>query len=367
MPKRKPKVFNINHQRTKKQQRKYENISVPLSHLPESLSEMKLFCSNCSSSFQPAWFKKQELPIIPVKPKHENGADYTGPNRWIPTGVSQKCPHCESNVVVDIPSNTMKTKGSLYGDDAHRNYGQKHVFIYTLIGVDQNLLPELNNSVRELKEKICPSKSPKSWSLHMKKLWHGSHREKHDVFKQLNSGDVKNITTDICALIKKQNLFVYNIALSFAAGRKISKRNVAQLKSQAYILLVLNTIDEWTSKKAQPHIFFDAEKSSEANQVIHKWAQDAFIGSQHSLLYGFLAKGIEVPEPKFVKPASHPGLEVADFVSFIIARYYYLKWQGKHFDIDPAEMGLITYLGFDKQGHLLWRRQEGYPWDFFHN
>ncbi len=261
----------------------------------------------------------------------------------------------------------MKTKGSLYGDDAHRNYGKQNVFIYSLVGADQSLLPKLDKAVRELKEKICPLRSPESWKLHMKELWSGGHRKKHHAFKELNFDDVKNITKNFCRLIQKQKLFVYNIALSFASERKISKKEVNQLKREAYILLILNAIDEWTSKNAQPHIYFDAEKPSEANQIIHKWAQDAFIGSQHSLLYGFLSKGIEIPEPKFVTPASYPGLEVADFVSYIIARYYHMKWQEKNIDIDPTEIGLVTYLGFDKHGHLLWRRQEGYPWDFFHN
>lgn len=367
MPKRKPKVFYINHKKTKKQQRQIESLSVPLRHLPESLNQMKLFCNACSSSFPPTWFQKQELPIRPVRPKYEKkGVKYTGPGRLIPTGVSQKCPYCDNDVVVDIPSIKMKTRGSLYGDDAHRNYGKKHVYIYSLVGADQSLLPELENSIKELKNNICPSKPPDSWSLHMKELWSGGHRKKHEVFRELSFDDVKNITKDICSIIKKQKLFVYNIALQFTSDR-ISKKNITQFKSQAYILLVLNAIDEWTTKHAQPHIFFDAEKSSEANQIIHKWAQDAFVGSQHSLLYGFLAKGIEIPEPKFVKPASYPGLEVADFVSYTIARYYFSKWQSKNIDIDPAEMGLATYLGFGKHGHLIWRRQEGYPWDFFDN
>lgn len=367
MPKRKPKVFLVNHKKTKKQLRHFESLFVPLRHLPESLSQIKVFCSACYSSFPPAWFEKQGLPICPVKPKYKKkGVKYTGPGRWIPAGVSQKCPHCNNDVIIDLPSNKMRTKGSLYGDDAHRNYGKKHVFIYSLIGADQSLLSELDNSIKELKEKICPSKSPESWSLHMKELWSGGHRKNHDVFKDLGLDDVKNITKNVCSIIKKQKPFVYSIALAVTSDR-ISKKNITQLKTQAYILLVLNAIDEWTSKNAQPHIFFDAEKSSEANQIIHKWAQDAFLGSQHSLLYGFIAKGIEIPEPKFVKPASYPGLEIADFVSFTIARFYFLKWQGKNIDIDPAEMGLATYLGFDKDGHLLCRRQEGYPWDFFCN
>ncbi|MFA6412172.1 MAG: hypothetical protein WCW53_05690 [Syntrophales bacterium] len=140
-----------------------------------------------------------------------------------------------------------------------------------------------------------------------------------------------------------------------------------RLKNEAYILLILNAIDEWTEKNAQPNIFFDSEKESLASEVIHKWARDTFRGSQQSLLYGFLSKGIEIPEPKFVSPASSPGLEIADLVSFSIARFYDRMWKGKEIEIDPGRMGLVTYLGYASNGDLLWRRQEGYPWELFYH
>ena len=31
----------------------------------------------------------------------------------------------------------------------------------------------------------------------------------------------------------------------------------------------------------------------------------------------------------------------------VIARYHLRKWQGKDIEIDPATMGLVTYLGYD--------------------
>ena len=65
-------------------------------------------------------------------------------------------------------------------------------------------------------------------------------------------------------------------------------------------------------------------------------------------------------------PASTPSLELADFVSYTIGRYFLRRWQGKTIEIDPEKMGLITYLGYDLNGDLLWRRRQGYPWDEFY-
>jgi hypothetical protein len=129
--------------------------------------------------------------------------------------------------------------------------------------------------------------------------------------------------------------------------RRTNKKNAERkrIRDEAYILLVLNAIDEWTTKNAQPNIVFDSEKISKANEAIHGWARDVFMGNQYTLLYGFMSKGIEIPEPKFVPPASTPGLELADFVSFTIGRYYIRKWRGKKIEIDPEKLGLVTYIG----------------------
>ena len=364
--KRTPRIFLIKHKRTKRQQREFDRLSVPLRYLPENLAGFTVNCPFCKTVFRPDWFEKQKLPIVPVKPKFETkGIGYTGPARWIMKQVSQKCPKCGASVMIDLPINKMKAKGYLFGDDAERSYGNKKVFIYSLVGTDQSLLPEFENKIKMIKQGLFPSIPPDSWKIHMKYMWAGSSREKHPIYRALSFGDVINFVDKLLLLIKKSNLFIYNIASVVVQNDTANRKVQSLLKNEAYILLILNVIDEWTTKNAQPNIFFDSEKDSKANKIIHSWARDTFRGSQYSLLYGFLSKGIEVPEPKFVPPASRPGLEVADFVSFTIARYYLRMWQGKEIEIDPKDMGLVTYLGYDSNGDLLWKRQEGYPWDQF--
>ena len=306
--------------------------------------------------------------MAPVKPKFEKkGVKYTRPKRWLLQQVSQRCPSCKADVMTKLPVNKMRTKGSLFGDDAERNYQKKKVYIYSLVGADQSLLPDFEMKVKDVKQNLLPAISPDSWKIHMKDMWAGSSRKKHPVYKSLSLKNVTNFVDELLVLIRKSNLFIYNIALTAFQNNSTDRKVQNQLRNEAYIMLVMNAIDEWTTKNAQPSIFFDSEKDSKANETIHGWARDTFLGSQYSLLYGFLSKGIEIPEPKFVTPASSPGLEVADFASFTIARYYYRKWEGKEIEIDPKEMGLVTYLGYDFNGDLLWRRQEGYPWDkFFH-
>lgn len=367
-PDRKPKTFFFYHKPTKRQQAEIDRLSVPLRHLPDNLSSITITCPTCKIVFTPDWFGKQEISMIPVKPKFETeGVPYTGPKRWVLQSITQVCPRCKACISISLPTKKMRAKGSLYGDDAEREHEGRKVFIYSIVGADQSLLPDLDMKVRALKQSLLPAIPPDSWKVHMKDMWAGTSREKHPFYQYFSKGDVIGFVDQMLALIKGSNLFIYNIALTTDRGRASGISIAEKLRNEAYILLVLNAIDEWTDKNAQPNIFFDSEKCSHANEVIHGWARVAFKGSQHSLLYGFLSKGIEIPEPKFVPPASFPGLEIADFVSFTIARFYDRMWKGKRIEIDPCRMGLVTYLGYDSNGDLLWRRQEGYPWEQFYH
>jgi hypothetical protein len=306
--------------------------------------------------------------MAPVKPKFETkGVPYTGPKRWILQSITQGCPTCKDQIPIPLPTNQMKTRGSLFGDDAEREHEGRKVSVYSLVGADQSLLPDFEMKVRTLKQGLLPAIPPDSWKIHMKDIWAGTSREKHPTYRALSLENVIGFVNQALALIKESNLFIYNIALTIDRYNPIGISDPTGLRNEAYILLVLNAIDEWTENNAQPSIFFDSEKYSHANEVIHGWARDVFRSSQHSLLYGFLSKGIEIPEPKFVSPASCPSLEIADFVSFTIARFYDRMWKGKEIEIDPSGMGLVTYLGYGSNGDLLWRRQEGYPWELFHH
>ncbi|MCA1738452.1 MAG: hypothetical protein LC740_06380 [Actinobacteria bacterium] len=121
-----------------------------------------------------------------------------------------------------------------------------------------------------------------------------------------------------------------------------------------------------TKDRIQPSFVFDSEKDSEANNVIYGWAQDAFYGSRLNLLHAFLARGLEIPEPMFVRPGSRPCLEVADFVSYVVARYCFRKLKNQPIDLDPELLGPVYYLAFVPDGDVVTSMSTGYPWEHFY-
>lgn len=341
-----------------------------LRHLPEELINIRQYCPDCRASFVPEWLEPIYEPLVPIKPKYLiNKEPYNGPARWIPQAVSIKCPLCNRQLIFNLPIKKMGTEGMLFGDEAYRTHGKEIAYTYSLIGADTRLIPEINDSINCLKSELCPSQLPSTWKLHMKDLCSEHNRKRHKIFSGWDESMVQKVIERLFQLIKEtKNLFIYNVA--FTDHKKegsIKEIKIREnLRNDAYIILVLNVINEFTQKGGQPHLFFDADKPPKSGRYIQAWARNSFHGSQRCLLYTFLSRGIEVPEPEFVEPASHPCLELADFVSYVIARYHLLKWQNRKIELDPFNLGLATYIGFNKNGDLIWRRQGGYPWNYFY-
>lgn len=342
-----------------------------LRHIPEELTNIRQYCPDCRAYFAPKWLEPTYEPLVPIKPKYsKNKEPYNGPARWILQAVGIKCPSCKRQLMFNLPITKKKLKGLLFGDEAYRTYGKKIIYTYSLIGADFKLIPEINDLINALKRELCPSQLPSNWKLHMKDLYSEHNRERHKIFHKWEESKVHEAIRRIFQLMKEtKNLFIYNVAFTDHKndGSIKEKKIREKLRNDAYVLLVLNVIDEFTKKAGQPHLYFDAEKPSKSGKYIQAWAKDSFRGSQRRLLYAFLSRGIEIPEPEFVEPGSQPCLELADFVSYVIARYHLLKWQNKRIELDPFNLGLTTYIGFNKNGDLIWRRQEGYPWNYFYD
>lgn len=333
-------------------------LDVPLRWLPPRLAIVTVACRKCGATLRPPWTHRLSRALIPMKPNDSSEED---PGRWVPAGYPVACDGCGTKTLIEVPHKSAVTRCYLYGDESERSCDnpRRHVFMYSLVGACAPVLPSVADAVREAKRCLLPSAIPDSWRLHMKELTCGQKRKKDPRFASLSRRDVDAIIARLLDIVSgDEAIWVYNIAVrGFAPGRA---------KYEAYLALLALVIDELTNQSAHPVLCFDSDRASRADSIVHGWARDLFRNSQYCLLYAFLTKGIEVPEPEFVQPGSHPCLELADLVGYVAARYYHHRWRGSTVEWEPKRLGKVMYAGVDGNGDLIYHRGDEYPWDMLH-
>ena len=291
--------------------------------------------------------------MLPVTPHDFHPV--TNNKIWVPHGIGVKCPQCDTQTLVKLPICPKRGEVHLYGDEAARE--QAGIYTYSLLGAAMPLMPQIEHAIFNLKRSVAPSVVPESWRLHMTEAWSSEKRRRHPIFKEWSIGRVVGLIDSLFELLASlsDDLFIFNVSLTNLPATQ------TELRDLAYISLVAELIDGFTATGFQPHLRFDADRPVTGEYAIQSWATDSFGGLQRTLLYPFLAKGIPIPEPRFVRPGSHPCLELADFVSFVVARYLWQLHQGKEIEFQPARLGKVFYMVRRRNGGLLQLRQTGYP------
>lgn len=327
----------------------------PLPLLPAPLASVMIKCSACGFLYPPDWFRlwPDAFAAVPTK---------SGEGFWVPRAHLVDCTKCATANTIEIPRLARLTTVRLGGDDAHRSHAGLVVFTYSLVGVDHKMQPALEDALREVKRSVEPNRRP-TWLIHMKDILSGHNRSRHPIFHAWSRRQVTLLIEGVCEVFRVAKwLLAYNMC-----NTRVISAPAEALKAQTYLALVARVIDEMTAGQAQPHIVFDQEKRSSQARTVYKWARDAFHGTQRCLLYAFLARGLDIPEPAFVPPGSEPALELADFLSFVVARYHHCRWQKIAPEVDPDRLGSISYSAFEpRNGDLVVRASAGFPWSEFY-
>ncbi len=297
--------------------------------VPKNLLTKRFKCTNCKSLFAPDWLKPRGFPMGSIEAQ-EGGY-------WVRLTAQERCPSCSQYVEISLPVVERKARVLLFGDEAARplnNGDGALLYTYSLVGTSNPFIADIESEIRELKRGLCP--------------------------------EIDELVGGIGEIIRgaDNKLFKYNIVLAGQPQNPNEKREFEDyVQREAYILLLMQVIDNVTGMGGQPVINLDSQKSSKANTIIHQWARDAFQHGQGNLLYSFLTHSIFVPAPVFVPPASHPLLEVADFMSFAVARHHYRVFYGAAPEIDLKILGDVMYTTFSDDGEeLLFQSSVGYPW-----
>ena len=311
-----------------------ENINIH--HVPEMLLDISLLCEN-KHAFKPNWLEKR--PPVSVFFCKERGLIR-------PSSCFVKCPECEASVKCDIPQSIYNGDIEIYGDEAQRTVDGKSIFVYSFIAFSggKEKKKHFENELLKIKQKLSPTKNPNNWILHMKELLSTEKRKKKKHLQHLEYQPIIHLLNELLHLIKKYNDMGYiNIysATGINLGEKLEPKEKIESQSNVYNSALMRIVSETTSNNLAPKFYFERTGND-------GWAKNLFNGGRLTLLWAYLSNGLPVMSPEFVKPTYSPYLEIADLISYMIARYLFCvgsRAEGNHIqpDLDLSLAGKVRY------------------------
>ncbi len=315
--------------------------------LPPQIADAKMYCSHCRCDVPVPLKKTFSEPPTPVFPKDYDPV--TNNKFWQLFALEVDCPRCNAKVRLEPPRRPWTKTVNLYGNEAVRETVAQPFVCIALVGGSDRYVEEVCNKVASLKRKLEPDRDPVSWRFHMADIHSGQKRQRHKIFSSWTRDKCEQALKDLFSVVAGSNdsLFVFALVypMSGASPMIVTKR-------KAYMAILCDTIYHFTQLEASPRYTFDADKAVNDNRsVIQNWARSAFLGSERQLMYLYLCHGVPVPEPQFVKQGSHIGLELADFVAFVVARELYCRQNGRQSEYMSSQLGKVYYSWPDTGGY----------------
>ena len=334
----------------------FDRTAVNIKHVPNELIGYTLHCKN-GHTFSPDWLKKRH-PVSTFFCKER------GLLRQSMCHV--ECPVCSTQVEFNIPQAQYNGELEVYGDEAHRVVDGKNVFIYSFIsfsGCTDNK-NKFEAEYCNIKRKLAPSIPPKNWVLHMKELTSKEKWSKQAHLKHLDSSTIYEYVNHILDLIGRYNkngdLNIYSSS-GIVVGEVLSKKEKNEIRSNVYNSVLMRVVRETTTHNLAPKFYF--EKTGDDG-----WAKNLFDGGRLTLLWAYITNGLPVMSPQFVSPITSLYLEVADIVSYLVARYLYCvgrRAEGANLspEFDISRIEKVRYVLTNGDGNWLTETSKGFPSD----
>lgn len=310
------------------------------------------------------WVEKLEFPQQPVQP-------FNGDGYWVPAGFPLHCERCGFSFNVKVEYIETESRWFLYGDEAGRYIHRKssghgvdlHFFCITLVALHQSRRPRVERQIRRLKAAIAPDVDPGCWRHHFTEIWSSS---PHSGRFRLGNKDAKIEYGKQWAKIVRNarpELVSFNISgcIKVPKNRRDRSTQIQQQKEDVFSQSILTTLMQMRKYRKAPVWVFDNVKDASDGDRTEGWAEECFLGLQYTRLFTYLAAGSAILRPKFVQPGSHYLLEIADFMSYCIAREFEKTVQGVKTELPSALLGKSFYQGTLGDGSVNYRWSVGLP------
>jgi hypothetical protein len=122
------------------------------------------------------------------------------------------------------------------------------------------------------------------------------------------------------------------------------RRTIAKVKQEIFATLLLTSLSELREQSLYPKWVFDNVKDTTQGERTEGWAQEVFLGLQYTPLWTEISAGAYIEPPEFRVPGSHYLLEVADFISFIVAREFHRQCMKLPVELPSSLLGKAWYV-----------------------
>lgn len=338
----------------------YERTEQRVVYCPDALMNVFVNCEKCGENFKIDFLEKRP-PCLPF---------YDGKSVWIPSAFDVLCKYCGHTQMYEFEPAKYDGDIYLFGDEAIRdNAGKTIISFSSLMSLPVLDLEKFKTDFLKIKASLCPSRDPESWPLHMKDIWHiwePKKSKKRVEFRHITKEQLQGACISLGELLKEHSngLIVYNCTGVFHKTIKLDKHSYKQLKERIYYPLLMRICSESSKSGVSPHMFFE-ETGDDG------WAKNLFTGGRLTGMWPVLTGGMPIASPIFVPKGYDFRLEIADYVSFVVARYLLMVQRRSlgakiSIDADPSWLGTVRYLGYTRDGYCKLLTDTKYPlYDYF--
>jgi hypothetical protein len=243
-----------------------------------------------------------------------------------------------------------------YGDEAERLTNQFKIECYSFVGGTSGVIDDLTKALNSAKSSLLPGTDPGNWTIHSTKLANARERMRSSMFQSLSKTRVHEFFCECAQILKSAEKLSWNLAMFGTRKRLEDRATESRARKEAriemHIALLSFAIYKTTAQKLRPQFFLDATKGVQNYPHIEGWSRDTFLGSRHYLSHEILAHGNDIEPPKFLKPGSHPMLELADVHAFHFAGNLLKKVRGEANEIPLSNFGKFLYIAMINHGRV---------------
>ena len=337
--------------------------------VPEALFEMTATCPTCNVAAPILWLDKLPFPKQPVA---------LPDGHYVPIDFPVSCAKCDVDFSHRVPIKPRTTTYHLYGDEAARYVASHAVpnvatalyfFCLTLVGLHRDKVERVRKQILALKRQISPDRAPETWSLHFTEIMDSPPGDPK--FNFVSKADKVAFARRLAAILRSARpaLATFNISGSIVvpADGKERKRAIKHVNQELFALALISTLEQMRMRGATPRWTFDNIQDTTGGAKTEGWAQEVFLGLQDTRLWTWLSAGSAVLEPAFAPPGSHLLSEIADFISYAVARDFEKATRGETSELPSRLCGLGFYQAILGDGSVDYAWSRGLPLRRFYN